>query len=189
MATKKSDATKERILEAATEEFAAHGIAGARVDRIAENASANKNLIYIYFGNKDELFATVLDKHLERVHEAIPFDARDLAGYAVKLFDFVNENPDLMRLLAWARLEKHSENSKKRTSSYEIKIQEAIKAQKDGELAKRFSPEFLLATIHSMSTAWTAANPFSSFIDPNYKANLSTYRKAIQKLVTILCEE
>ena len=41
-----AEATKERILEAALAEFSDHGIAGARVDRIAQAARCNKNLIY-----------------------------------------------------------------------------------------------------------------------------------------------
>ena len=56
MATRDAEATKARIFEAATAEFAAHGIAGARVDRIAQNAKANKQLIYAYFGDKQKLF-------------------------------------------------------------------------------------------------------------------------------------
>ena len=59
-AERDSTATKARLLEAATEEFAAHGIAGARVDRIAAAANANKQLIYAYFGSKDQLFDAVL---------------------------------------------------------------------------------------------------------------------------------
>lgn len=57
-----AEATRERILEAATAEFSAYGIAGARVDRIAKTAGCNKNLIYIYFENKETLFTTVLQK-------------------------------------------------------------------------------------------------------------------------------
>jgi AcrR family transcriptional regulator len=45
--------TTRRIFNAAVVEFAAEGIAGARVDRIAANADSNKALIYSYFGNKD----------------------------------------------------------------------------------------------------------------------------------------
>ena len=40
-----------RILEAAKQEFAAHGLAGARVDRIAEKAGANKRMLYYHVGN------------------------------------------------------------------------------------------------------------------------------------------
>ena len=41
-------------------EFCEHGLAGARVDAIAERAKANKRLLYYYFGNKEELYRIVL---------------------------------------------------------------------------------------------------------------------------------
>ena len=101
-------ATKERILAAALAEFSAHGIAGARVDRIAQAAGCNKNLIYIYFEDKETLFTTVLRKHLRRVHEEQPFTPDDLPTYAAKVFDFAMANPDLMRLMAWSALEQNA---------------------------------------------------------------------------------
>jgi AcrR family transcriptional regulator len=50
-----------RILEAAKQEFAAHGIGGARVDRIAAAAGANKRMLYYHVGNKDDLYLAVLE--------------------------------------------------------------------------------------------------------------------------------
>ena len=50
-----------RILAAALEEFARFGLGGARVDRIAARAGANKRMLYYYFGNKEELFLAVLE--------------------------------------------------------------------------------------------------------------------------------
>jgi len=55
-----STETRRRILEAAYREFARHGLAGARVDRIAAAAQANKRAIYDYFGNKQQLFDVVV---------------------------------------------------------------------------------------------------------------------------------
>ncbi|MCC5968867.1 MAG: TetR family transcriptional regulator [Pararhodobacter sp.] len=55
-----SEKTKEQILAAARAEFCKHGLAGARVDAIAERAKANKRLLYHYFGNKEELYRAVL---------------------------------------------------------------------------------------------------------------------------------
>jgi AcrR family transcriptional regulator len=52
--------TTRDILVAAREEFVEHGLDGARIDRIAERAGANKRLIYHYVGNKEELYARVL---------------------------------------------------------------------------------------------------------------------------------
>ena len=51
-----ADRSQQAILLAARDEFAQHGLAGARVDRIAERAGLNKRLIYYYFSSKDELF-------------------------------------------------------------------------------------------------------------------------------------
>src|SRR5882757_4083426 len=82
-----SKATQERILAAATAEFAAHGVAGARVDRIAAQAEANKRAIYDYFGDKDKLFAAVLERLLADLAQAVPPGDEDLPAYAERLFD------------------------------------------------------------------------------------------------------
>src|ERR1700738_2765620 len=93
-----SEAAKARLLQAATDEFAAHGIAGARIDRIEAAAKANRALIYSYFGNKDQLFDAVMDANVERVLDEVPFAPEDLPGYAGHLFDFMVANPHLLRL-------------------------------------------------------------------------------------------
>ena len=53
--------TKQGILDAARGEFAKHGLAGARVDQIAEASGSNKRMIYHYFGGKEQLFAAVVE--------------------------------------------------------------------------------------------------------------------------------
>src|SRR5689334_16864392 len=93
-----SAATRRRLLEAAREEFTARGIAGARVDRIAAAANANKAQIYHYFGDKDGLFDAVLESSTEEAIGAVPIDAEDLPAYATRLFDYHLEHPDLLRL-------------------------------------------------------------------------------------------
>ncbi|MBP7566606.1 MAG: TetR family transcriptional regulator [Burkholderiaceae bacterium] len=57
-----ADRSQAAILLAARDEFAGHGLAGARVDRIAERAGVNKRLIYYYFNSKDDLFLAVLEQ-------------------------------------------------------------------------------------------------------------------------------
>src|SRR4051812_30914910 len=63
-----------RILEAAKQEFATHGLAGARVDRIAANAGANKRMLYYHVGNKEDLYLAVL----EGAYEGIRVEERSL---------------------------------------------------------------------------------------------------------------
>jgi AcrR family transcriptional regulator len=62
--------SREQILKAATEEFARFGLGGARVDRIAARAGANKRMLYYYFGNKDALFLAVLEAAYARIRAA-----------------------------------------------------------------------------------------------------------------------
>src|SRR5882724_11637573 len=56
--------TQQRILEAALQEFAAKGFAGARVDVIARRARINKRMLYHYFGDKEGLFREVLRRKI-----------------------------------------------------------------------------------------------------------------------------
>ncbi|WBQ03167.1 TetR family transcriptional regulator [Kribbella sp. CA-293567] len=99
-------ATYQRILEVATAEFALHGIAGARVDRIVAAARTNKAQLYTYFGNKDQLFDTIFLESLERITNVVPIDAGDLADWATRLYDEYLRRPDLIRLATWMRLER-----------------------------------------------------------------------------------
>jgi AcrR family transcriptional regulator len=62
--------TRARILDAATREFARYGLGGARVDRIAASAGANKRMLYYYFGDKDALFQAVLEHSYESIRNA-----------------------------------------------------------------------------------------------------------------------
>jgi AcrR family transcriptional regulator len=68
--TRDPEGTRARILAAATREFARVGLGGARVDRIAELAGANKRMLYYYFGDKDHLFRAVLENIYARIRSA-----------------------------------------------------------------------------------------------------------------------
>jgi AcrR family transcriptional regulator len=50
-----------RIMRAATAEFARYGFGGARLDRIAKTAGANKRMIYYHVGDKEGLYLAVLE--------------------------------------------------------------------------------------------------------------------------------
>lgn len=58
------DRTRAKILAAAVTEFAARGYAGARIDRIASRAGANKRMIYHHFGGKQAVFQAALAEQL-----------------------------------------------------------------------------------------------------------------------------
>jgi len=156
-----AEATKARLLAAATAEFAAYGIAGARIDRIAAAASANKNLLYLYFGNKEQLFATVLDTHITALLDAVPFDVADLPGYAGRLYDFALGHPDLVRLARWYSLEQPGslESTPLAFSSTKAKLDAITAAQRSGAVDDGLPAEHLLALLLSIAMTWTEGNP------------------------------
>ena len=184
-----SEATRERILNAATEEFAAHGLAGARVDRIAEAAAANKNRIYAYFESKERLFHTVIERSIMNLYESVPFTAEDLPAYAVRLFDFITANPNPVRLVAWFGLENRADwgnwsgNSK---GAMDAKCDAIAKAQKDGFVERELSAESVLILVVSLASAWSVANPSNQLIDPGaldrHAKTRETLRLAVSKL-------
>ena len=65
-----ADRSRQTLLAAARDEFAEHGLGGARVDRIAERAGLDKRLIYHYFESKDSLFLAVLEDTYRNIRQA-----------------------------------------------------------------------------------------------------------------------
>lgn len=100
-----SERTRAALYAAGVAEFAAHGLAGARVDRIARNAGVDKKAIYLYFGDKRALFEAVLAHELDRLAQAVPLDPDDIPDYVGRLFDYHVEHPEYLRLMQWEALE------------------------------------------------------------------------------------
>jgi len=98
--------TRRRILLAATAEFAAKGLAGARVDEIADRAGVSKRMLYHYFGNKESLWLAVLEQAYtdirgeERqldVHRLTPREGmRRLIEFSIR---YCAEHPEFVALL------------------------------------------------------------------------------------------
>ncbi|WP_053175085.1 TetR/AcrR family transcriptional regulator [Nonomuraea sp. SBT364] len=97
-------ATRAALLAAARGEFADYGIAGARVDRIAERAGVNKERIYGHFGNKEKLFDAVITEALDDLTAQIALPGSDPADYVAKLTAYYQAHPELVRLLMWEAL-------------------------------------------------------------------------------------
>jgi AcrR family transcriptional regulator len=180
-ATRDAEATRARLLAAATDEFARHGVAGARVDRIATGAGANKQLIYAYFGSKDGLFDAVLEKHCGALAEQVPFDAEDMPGYVGRLFDYALEHPEVYRLVSWAALERPAAVAAFERDSYGAKLNAISSAQKAGSIDASFAPADLLALLMAVAAAWFSASEairrFDSK-DPMSPRRLAQFRRA-----------
>lgn len=155
--------TRTRILDAAVEEFAEHGSAGARVDRIAVKASANKEAIYRNYGSKRELLRRVLDEYLNVRDLACP-DPDDPAAYPADLVRNHAADTSLVRLLAWEGLESgdaiDERSVAERQRHYDHKAAVLEHAQRDGRIDPGLDSRHLLLAFLGMAN-WMFVSPQS----------------------------
>ncbi|MCX5515854.1 TetR/AcrR family transcriptional regulator [Kaistia algarum] len=107
------EGTARAILEAATREFAEHGLGGARIDAIATRAGINKRMLYHYYGDKNALYLAVLEAAYARIRAAeaeLKLDAMTPEASLLRLahftFDYYLANPEFLSLLATENLHK-----------------------------------------------------------------------------------
>ena len=104
--TNDPERTRANIVEVATHEFSEKGLAGGRIDAIAEATRTSKRMIYYYFGSKEGLYIAVLEQAYRRIRQIetelhlddlAPEDAlRRLVAFTV---DYQLANPDFVRLV------------------------------------------------------------------------------------------
>jgi AcrR family transcriptional regulator len=104
--TNDPDRTKANIIEVATHEFSEKGLAGARIDEIAERTRTSKRMIYYYFESKEGLYRAVLEDSYRRIRDIEatldlehkpPLEA--LAQHVRFIFDYQLSNMDFIRLI------------------------------------------------------------------------------------------
>ena len=96
------------ILEVATREFAAHGLAGARIEKIQQQTRTSKRMIYYHFGSKEGLYRAVIERAFEMAREVDKdFDPQKgtpeqaLKQIANNAFEAFTQNPSFVRLLTF----------------------------------------------------------------------------------------
>ncbi|MGI5504973.1 TetR family transcriptional regulator [Lentzea sp. CA-135723] len=170
MPSRDRERTRRRLLDAAFVEFAAYGIAGARMERIARIARCSAGLAYTYYGGKDELFDAVQS---EVVHaSSVEFDALDLPGYAARLYDLQHQHPELARLATWQRLERRGAVSRA------ADVEAIRSAQERGLVSTRFAAEQVLQLVQAIASMWASA-PSSS----DHVVRRQTVEDAVRRLV------
>lgn len=188
-----SEATRANILRAAIGEFSSNGIAGARIDRIAEAAGANKRSIYVYFENKEGLFTAALDRVIGELVEAVPLSGNELPEYAGKMFDYLLAHPDALRMGMWRQLERPATGPDD-TTVYTRKVE----AMTDGNTGypESTSAEFIPATdllvlVQGMASSWLISPQgllAADGSDPYSPNRLAAHRVALVEAVRRLCD-
>jgi AcrR family transcriptional regulator len=144
---------QERILQAATEEFARYGLGGARVDRIAARAGANKRMLYYYYGNKEDLFLAVLEAryaHIRRAELGLRLQDLDpvqgMRRMVAFTWDYYLKHPEFLTLL-------NSEN-----------LHRARHLKRSRDIAAMHSP--LIALLRDLLLRGERAGKFRKGVDP-----------------------
>ncbi len=100
------DATRRKLLDAGTIEFARNGYDGTSLEAIATRARVNKAMVSYHFKNKRGLYQAILDatvgEVVDRVAERLPADgtaAERLEAYIETLSEALAARPDFSAML------------------------------------------------------------------------------------------
>lgn len=147
--------TRQRILEAARTEFAASGFGGGRVERIATLAGVNKERIYAYFGDKRALFVATIVSAVTEVAMTVGQDAADIVTFAGRVFDFIAEHPQTLRLMTWARLETDPwDEATAQLGDLPGPEQMITRWQRDGKVSSAWNARDLYVLIWGLCEVW-----------------------------------
>ncbi|MGK5558109.1 TetR family transcriptional regulator [Actinomadura kijaniata] len=146
-----AERTRRLLLEAALEEFSAKGLAGARVQDIADRAGVNKQLISYHFGGKEGLFEALVRRWHEEEAEfndpAVPLDE-----LAVRYLHKALEDPRGSRLNAWCGL---TEPCPGPADAPREDLSDLERRQAAGQIAADLDPAAVLLALMAMVAAPT----------------------------------
>jgi AcrR family transcriptional regulator len=158
-----ADETKRNILDVATREFSEKGLAGARIDEIAEKTNSSKRMIYYYFGGKDELYRAVLEKAYSGIREReaeADFDGLSadtaMRAHIETTFDYHTTHPEFNRLVLNENIHhaehlRHVDGIKDRSKLVIAALQTIIdKGVKEGVFRDDIDPVDLHMTISAL---------------------------------------
>src|SRR5690242_838565 len=166
--------TAGRILEAAENYFAAHGLAGARTEEIALAARVNKAMLFYYFRNKQHLHRAVLENLFRQFRSSV-YALREktdsprhrLLALAAGYFDFLAAHPNYPRLVQREAMEA-SGNFKWIVGDYldpfHSEVVRTIRAGIAAREIRNIDPEHTAFSILGMTTSYFAAAPILSRI-------------------------
>lgn len=149
----KTEATKQKILEAALEEFSQRGFQGARLDNVAKMSGCNKALVYRHFTDKEGLFKATLRSKFERRSEVRRQVPADLAEALTYWFEETNGDPHFMRLINQEALNYDGDDPvdrERREEHYRLQIAFIKNMQEKGMVSDSMDPKYLFLALTSL---------------------------------------
>lgn len=171
-AQQSSSGTSEKILKAARALFVERGFSGTSMGQIAIKAGVNHSLLFHHFKNKQNLWQEVkqaifeegrsINAHLPSVDQPLESFLKELISRSIL---FYKNNPDIVRMINWQRLD----SSKEQAAGFRLLkesqkwIDACIHFQQTGEIDKAFKPEFVMTLVFAIVS--------SIAMDPNIFAH------------------
>ena len=181
-----AERSRQALLDAALDEFAEHGYAGARVADIAQRAGVNKQLINYYFGSKEGLYLAVQQAWLDREADFTPPDL-PLADLVVRYLADAVRDPRALRLLLWRGLA--DDGAPGGSRSRQPDLDQVRARQAAGEVADGLDPAAVLLAGMGMIAAPLAMPQVARElfgVDPASEEFLTRYGEQIRRIVTRL---
>ncbi len=185
--TPRSTATQDAILEAAVEEFIAHGFAGVRIEHVAKRAGYNKALVYRWFKDRETLFRAALERRFSRRAKLLEQLPDTLSGILQHWSRQTAADRNFMRMILREALEaqgKKPAQAEFRRKYYRRQVDLLRTFQADGRLGRDFDPEMLfvaLLAVVSLTSALpqivelaTGLRPGSKQFEKRWSVFLST---------------
>jgi AcrR family transcriptional regulator len=162
-----AERTRAKIMTAARDEFAAHGLAGARIDAIAKRAGIAKQLIYHYFSGKEALFEAVLASKYSQHKAGAPGEGP--GALFRNRFEAAARDPVWMRFLTWEAAE-HPETGRivaeeVRRAAIAKQAERIAERQASGELPADLDPAMLQLAIYALAIYPLAFGQVTRMID------------------------
>ncbi|MEN8236566.1 MAG: TetR/AcrR family transcriptional regulator [Pseudomonadota bacterium] len=196
METRRADATREKIIKAARTLFVKNGFAGTSMGKIASTANVPHSLVFHHFKNKQNLWMEVkmsivrIFKQGQESSSILPTYNQSLTNFLQQLIsrsiDFYQNNPDIVRMINWQRLEHEQEQGIgiKISQESEAWIVAFKRYQDKGEIKSELKPEFIMTLI--LSIVSSAAMDSNVFIKKE-EDNKAYINFCVQSLLKALC--
>ena len=149
-----AERTRGRIVEAAVDEFAEKGFAGARVESIGRRAGVNKQLLYHYFGGKEDLFREVVERKIEERLGRLEGSPGELGGLLEYHFEKHYEDLDWIRFLTWEAANRSEEAplEEERRESIARQVEDLREKGVKGDLPSDLDPRYLQLAVYALTT-------------------------------------
>jgi len=164
-ATRDPELTRARILEAAYGLFVDKGFAAVTMREIAERSEVTKSLIHHHFGGKEALWDAVKEQAFGRYYlgQKEELDQAEIPGAellmngVIRYFEFLRDNPKVVRLFAWAHLEGDTSCSHLDAELVGLGAERVRQAQEGGLLRADINPTHAVTMFISVCTQWFEA--------------------------------